>query len=59
MILERDLGTEEQIIDNAIASAVHSLLCSVSTTTRLLSGAVAFGRDTLVDIPLVANIESI
>ena len=47
------------MVDNAIASAIHSLRCSVSTTTKCSPGTVAFGRVMLVDVPLIANLDSI
>ena len=54
-----NIGTAEQMVNNAITSAIHSLRCLVSTTTKCSPGVVIFGRVMLVDIPLITNLYSI
>ena len=47
----------EQLIDDAIGTAIHALHCNpVSTLGFFSPGAIAFNRDMFLNIPLVADI---
>ena len=47
------------MIDNALATASHALRCSVSATLQTSPGTLIFNRYMIMDIPLIANLETI
>ena len=44
-----------QLVDDALASAMHAMRASVSTTLGSSPGALVFGRDMFLNIPLIAD----
>ena len=48
-----------QMIDNALATYMHGMKCTVNQTMRTSTGALTFHRNILINIPLAANLESI
>ena len=50
---------EEQLIDNALASAMHATRCAVSASLHTSPGAMVFHRDMIMDIPLIADLATI
>mmetsp|Transcript_17487 Transcript_17487/g.38256 ORF Transcript_17487/g.38256 Transcript_17487/m.38256 type:complete len:116 (-) Transcript_17487:44-391(-) len=48
-----------QIVDNALATCVHSSRCAVNHTMQTSPGAFVFNRDMIMNIPLIANLYSI
>lgn len=48
-----------QIMDNAIATCVHAHCCAVSKSLKTSLGALVFGRDMLVDVPVIADLIAI
>ena len=49
----------EQKIDNALSSCVHALRCAVNHTMKTSPGAMVFNRDMLMNVQLIADLESI
>ena len=49
----------EECMDNAMGSCIHALRCVVNHTMKTSPGALAFQRDMLMDVPLVADLEAI
>ena len=49
----------EQKIDNALSTCVHALRCAVNQTMKTSPGAMVFNRDMLMDVQLLADLESI
>ena len=49
----------EQKIDNALSTCVHALRCSVNHTMKTSPGAMVFNRDMLLNVQLIADLESI
>ena len=49
----------EQKIDNALATCVHALRCTVNYTMKTSPGAMIFNRDMLINVQLIADLESI
>jgi len=47
------------LLDNVLATAMHSTRCAVNHTKRTSPGALAFNRDMLMDIPFIANLAAI
>ena len=48
-----------QLIDNALATAMHATRCSVNATLQNSPGAIVFNRDMFIDVPLIADLETI
>ena len=48
-----------KVIDNALATAMYATRCAVSTPIRTLPGALVYGRDMIMDVPLIANLSTI
>jgi hypothetical protein len=44
-----------RLVDKALATAMHAMCASVSTTLGSLPGALVFGRDMFLNIPLIAD----
>lgn len=49
----------EQIMDNALASCMHATRCAVNHTMQTAPGAITFGRDMMMDEPVIVNLEAI
>ena len=49
----------EQKIDNALGTCVHALRCAVNHTMKILPGAMIFNCDMLMNVQLIADLESI
>jgi len=47
------------IIDQALATAMHAMRSTIATTLGSTPGALAFGRDMFLNIPLVADWQAI
>ena len=47
------------IIDAALASAMHAMRTTVATTLGSTPGALAFARDMFLNVPLVADWQTI
>ena len=47
------------IMDDALATAMHAILTVVATSLGSTPGALAFSRDMLLNIPLVADWKAI
>jgi hypothetical protein len=45
----------KRLVDKALATAMHAMRASVSTMLGSLPGALVFGRDMFLNIPLIAN----
>ena len=45
----------KRLVDKALATAMHAMRASVSTTLSSSPGALVFGRDMFLNIPLVAD----
>ena len=43
------------LVEDALAAAIHSLGATVSTTLKATPGGLAFSRDTLLNVPLIAD----
>ena len=48
-----------QVMDNALATCMHAMRCSVSAPIGTTPGAMVYGRDMIMDVPLIANLEAI
>ena len=49
--------TAAQVQDNALAACCHAMRCSVSKSlSSNTSGEVVFGRDMLLDIPMIIDL---
>ena len=51
--------TAKELIDTALATAMHSLRSSVNRSLQMTPGAVVFQRDMLLNIPLIADLHAI
>ena len=49
----------EQLVDNAIQRCVRALRCAINQTLKTSPGGLAFHRDMLIDVPLMANVDGI
>ncbi len=47
------------LVDDALATAMHALRSTVSTTLQATPGSLAFSRDMFLNIPLLANWDAI
>ena len=51
--------TAEQMVDTAIANAVFALRATVHSALQTTPGGLVFGRDMVLDIPLIADLQMI
>ena len=51
----RTVANAEDIIDQVLATAMHSTRVNVTTTLKVYPGSLVFGRDMFLDIPLIAD----
>ena len=49
----------EQVIDNALAAAMHATCCAVNHTMKTTPGEMVYGRDMFIDIPVIADLIAI
>ena len=55
----QNLNDANQVMDNALATCKHAMRCSVSAPIGTTPGAMVFGRDMIMDVPLLANLAAI
>ena len=48
-----------QVMDNALAIAIHATRCAVSAPIRTTPGALVYRRYMIMDVPLIANLSAI
>jgi hypothetical protein len=53
------LGHALQLVDTAIANAVFATRAAYSSAIKTTPGGLAFGRDMVLDLPLIADLQSI
>ena len=58
-ILPRTVANEADLIDQALAMATQSMTVNVTTTLKEYPGSLVFGRDMLLDIPLIYDWKTI
>ena len=51
----KDMDNARDIIDDALATAMHAMRCNVTTALGSLPGALVFGRDMFLNVPLTAD----
>ena len=49
----------KQVMNNALATAMHATRCAVNHTMKNSPGEIVFSRDMFVDVPVIANIIAI
>ncbi len=49
--------TPTQLLDTAIANAMYATRCTYHSALKTTPGGLAFGRDVILNIPLVTNLE--
>ena len=47
------------LMDNALATSTHATRCTVSAPIGTSPGALVYGRDMIMDVPLIANLAAI
>lgn len=52
------LESANEMIDDALSTCQHACRTAVNHTMETLPGAMAFNRDVLINIPLIANLEA-
>ena len=50
----KDLSQAKDVIDDALATAIHTMRPTVATTIGITRGALAFSRDMFLNVSLVA-----
>ena len=55
----KNMSQARDIIDEALATAMHAMRTTVATTLGSPPGALAFGRDMFLNVPLVADWQTI
>jgi hypothetical protein len=51
------VGNAKQLVDTAIADAVYATCCTYNSTLKTTPGGLAFGRDMILNIPLVTDLQ--
>ena len=51
----RTVANAADLIDQSIATAMHSMKVNVTTILKVSPGSLVFGRDMFLDIPLIAD----
>jgi hypothetical protein len=49
----------KQIVDSALATTMHALRCSMHHALNMSPGAFVYQRDMFLNIPLIANLQTI
>ena len=52
-------ATAKQLVEEALATAMHATRCSYTKSVGAAPGAMAFNRDMMVDVPLISNLIAI
>ena len=55
----KNMTQAKDIMDNALSTAMHAMLTTVATTLGGTPGALAFSRDMFLNVPLVADWQTI
>ena len=55
----RNMSTAKDIVDDALATAMHAMRSTVATTLGSAPGSLAFARDMFLNVPLVADWQTI
>ncbi len=55
----QNMTQDRDIIDNALATAMHVMQTNVATTLGSTPGALAFARDMFLNVPLIADWQAI
>ena len=55
----QNLHSAEQIVDEALAVAMHATRCAMSESLGTTPGAMAFNRDMFLNLPLIADLVAI
>ena len=55
----RNTTQARDIIDDALATAMHAMQTTVATTLGSALGALAFARDMFLNVPLIADWQAI
>ena len=53
------IANANQLVDTAIANAMYATRATLHSTLQTTPGAMAFGRDMLLDIPVIADLQLI
>jgi hypothetical protein len=57
--LPRNITQARDIIDNALATAMHAMQTTVATTLGSTPGALAFAQEMFLNVPLIADWQAI
>jgi hypothetical protein len=55
----QNMTQARDIIDDALATAMHAMQATVATTLGSTPGALAFARDMFLNVPLIADWQAI
>ena len=55
----QNIDDVNQVMDNALATAMHATRCAVSAPIGTSPRALVYGRDMIMDGPLIANLAAI
>jgi transposase InsO family protein len=53
----RGVGNAKQLIDTAIADTVYATRCTYNSALKTTPGGLAFGRDMILNIPLITDLQ--
>ncbi len=53
------MASARDIVDDALATAMHAMQTTVATTLRSAPGSLTFARDMFLNVPLIADWQSI
>jgi hypothetical protein len=59
MNLPAGITYANQLVDTVIANAMYATCATVHSAFKTTPGAMAFRRDMLLDIPLIADLQSV
>jgi hypothetical protein len=54
-----NMSSAKDIVDDALATAMHAMQTTVATTLGSAPGALAFSRDMFLNVPLIADWQAI
>ena len=55
----KNVDNVNNLVEDALAAAMHSLLATVSTTLKATPGWLSFSREMLMNVPLIADLLAI
>ena len=55
----QNLNDANQVMDNALATCMHVMRCSISAPIGTTPRAIVVGRDMIMDVPLLTNLAAI